>query len=225
MGRRCVPLRSRLNSRTWVDLSCETLTDPTLGTGIMRGSNMPFQAGTRLGPYELLSLIGAGGVGEVYRARDTRLDREVAIKVLPGDRLADEDRRRRFVQEAKAASALNHPHIVTIHEIESADGNALHRDGVRPRQEPGCPHSTPGDAPERGAAGRAAGRNRTDASERRGKGKTFDIEGVVESPAKDILGAPHVHAGPRTYTHLSPPTRSLNPAGANESLCGARSLA
>jgi Tol biopolymer transport system component len=59
-------------------------------------------------------------MGEVYRARDSRLDREVAIKVLPHDRLADESRRQRFVQEAKAASALNHPHIVTIHEIESA---------------------------------------------------------------------------------------------------------
>src|SRR4051794_40493260 len=85
--------------------------------------HMPLQTGTRLGPYEVLSLIGAGGMGEVYRARDPRLDREVAIKVLPADRLADEDRRRRFVQEAKAASALNHPHIITIYEIESADDN------------------------------------------------------------------------------------------------------
>ena len=84
---------------------------------------MPLQAGTRLGPYEVLSLIGAGGMGEVYRARDTRLGREVAIKVLPADRVADADRRRRFVQEAQAASALNHPHIITIYEIESADGN------------------------------------------------------------------------------------------------------
>ena len=84
---------------------------------------MALQAGTRLGPYEVLSLIGAGGMGEVYRARDTRLGREVAIKVLPADRVADADRRRRFVQEAQAASALNHPHIITIYEIESADGN------------------------------------------------------------------------------------------------------
>src|SRR3972149_3085930 len=61
-------------------------------------------------------------MGEVYRARDTRLGRDVAIKVLPADRLTDESRRRRFVQEARAASALNHPNIVTIHEIESADG-------------------------------------------------------------------------------------------------------
>src|SRR6188472_4018300 len=83
---------------------------------------MALAAGTALGPYEVVALIGAGGMGEVYRARDPRLNREVAIKVLPADRLADPDRRRRFVQEAQAASALNHPHIVTIYEIESADG-------------------------------------------------------------------------------------------------------
>ena len=61
-------------------------------------------------------------MGEVYRARDPRLGREVAIKVLPADRLTDGSRRRRFIQEARAASALNHPHIITIHEVESADG-------------------------------------------------------------------------------------------------------
>ena len=84
---------------------------------------MQLQPGARLGSYEVVSLIGAGGMGEVYRARDTRLGREVAIKVLPADRVSDADRRRRFVQEAQAASALNHPHIITIYEIESADGN------------------------------------------------------------------------------------------------------
>ncbi len=78
--------------------------------------------GTRLGPYEVLAPLGAGGMGEVYRARDSRLGREVAIKVLPADRMADDGRRRRFVQEARAASALNHPNIVTIYEIESAEG-------------------------------------------------------------------------------------------------------
>ena len=84
---------------------------------------MALQPGSTLGPYEVLALIGAGGMGEVYRARDRRLNREVAIKVLPADRVSDHDRRRRFVQEAHAASALNHPHIITIHEIESANGN------------------------------------------------------------------------------------------------------
>ena len=83
---------------------------------------MSLAAGSRLGPFEIVSPIGSGGMGEVYRARDTRLGREVAIKVLPADRLADQARRARFVQEARAASALNHPHIVTIYEIESAEG-------------------------------------------------------------------------------------------------------
>ena len=83
---------------------------------------MALRPGSTLGPYEILSLLGAGGMGEVYRARDPRLDREVAIKVLPADHVGDDDRRRRFFQEAKAASALNHPHIITIHEIESANG-------------------------------------------------------------------------------------------------------
>ena len=81
---------------------------------------MSVKPGTKLGAYEVLSLLGAGGMGEVYRGRDTRLGREVAIKVLPADRLTDEHRRRRFLQEAQSASALNHPHIVAIHEIESA---------------------------------------------------------------------------------------------------------
>jgi Tol biopolymer transport system component len=73
--------------------------------------------GTRLGGYEILSLIGKGGMGEVYRARDTRLHRTVALKVLPPEQMADPDRRRRFLQEARAASALNHPNIVTLHDI------------------------------------------------------------------------------------------------------------
>ncbi len=79
-------------------------------------------AGHRVGPYEILAPLGAGGMGEVYRALDTRLGREVAVKALPAERLADESRRRRFVQEARAASALNHPNIVAIHEIESSNG-------------------------------------------------------------------------------------------------------
>ena len=83
---------------------------------------MPLFAGQRLGSYEVLAPLGAGGMGEVYRARDTRLGRDVAIKVLPSDRLADETRRQRFVREARAASSLSHPHIVTIHEIETAGG-------------------------------------------------------------------------------------------------------
>src|SRR6516225_7917181 len=83
---------------------------------------MTLSAGTKLGPYEILAPIGAGGMGEVYRAKDPRLGREVAIKVLPASFSQDADRLKRFEQEARSASALNHPNIVTIHEIGSVDG-------------------------------------------------------------------------------------------------------
>ena len=69
-----------------------------------------------------MSSIGAGGMGEVYRAEDRRLGRSVAIKTLPADKLADEERKRRFLGEARAASALNHPNIVVLHDIAEADG-------------------------------------------------------------------------------------------------------
>ncbi|HYK88339.1 MAG TPA: protein kinase [Acidobacteriota bacterium] len=78
--------------------------------------------GKRLGPYEILSLIGRGGMGEVYRVRDTRLDRIEALKILPTEVAADTERIRRFVREAHAASALNHPNIATIYEIGESDG-------------------------------------------------------------------------------------------------------
>jgi TolB-like protein len=83
---------------------------------------MSLASGTMLGPYEILSPLGAGGMGEVYRARDTRLGREVAIKVLPASFSRDADRLRRFEQEARAASALNHPNILTIHDLGTQDG-------------------------------------------------------------------------------------------------------
>src|SRR5262245_47468480 len=73
--------------------------------------------GRRIGAYQIIDQIGRGGMGEVYLAQDSRLGRKVALKLLPTRFTQDEDRVRRFVQEAKAASALNHPHIVTIHEI------------------------------------------------------------------------------------------------------------
>jgi hypothetical protein len=79
-------------------------------------------SGTRLGPYEILSPLGAGGMGEVYRARDTRLSREVAIKVLPAELASDTVRLKRFEKEARSASSLNHPNIVTIYDIGSEGG-------------------------------------------------------------------------------------------------------
>src|SRR5512132_2033710 len=72
--------------------------------------------------YRILEKLGEGGMGVVYKARDTHLDRFVAIKVLPAEKVADPDRKRRFVQEAKAASALNHPNIVHIYDIAGVDG-------------------------------------------------------------------------------------------------------
>src|SRR3954470_8283242 len=78
---------------------------------------MPFEPGSRLGPYEIAARIGAGGMGEVYRARDTRLDRTVAIKILTGALAADPESRQRFEQEARAIAALNDPHICTIHDV------------------------------------------------------------------------------------------------------------
>jgi hypothetical protein len=84
---------------------------------------MPLTPGSRLGPYEVLAALGAGGMGEVYRARDAKLGRDIAIKVLPAETSADPGRRQRFEQEARSASALNHPNILTIYDIDSADGS------------------------------------------------------------------------------------------------------
>ena len=83
---------------------------------------MTLEPGTRLGPYRIVSQLGAGAMGEVYRAHDERLNRQVALKVLSAERVANADRRRRFLQEAQLASALQHPNIVTIFDIGSAEG-------------------------------------------------------------------------------------------------------
>ena len=94
---------------------------------------MPLKPGTTLGPYEILSPIGAGGMGEVYKARDTRLDRTVAIKVLPEHVASDPDLRQRFEREAKTISSLNHPHIAAI-----LVGGCIIESGERPTS---CKHS------------------------------------------------------------------------------------
>ncbi len=83
---------------------------------------MALTSGTKLGPYEILSPLGAGGMGEVYHARDTRLERSVAVKVLPASSASDSGLRQRLEREAKAVSALNHPHICTLHDVGSQDG-------------------------------------------------------------------------------------------------------
>jgi serine/threonine protein kinase len=93
------------------------------GAGVYT-SRVPLAPGTRLGPYEILAPIGAGGMGEVYRARDPRLDREIAIKVIPAELAREPERMRRFEAEARTASRLNHPNVVTIHDIGVEGGVA-----------------------------------------------------------------------------------------------------
>ena len=83
-------------------------------------ASAPLAPGVCLGPYEIETFVGAGGMGEVYRARDTRLGRMVAVKVLPQDAASDPDSRRRFESEARAASALNHPNICLLHDVGAA---------------------------------------------------------------------------------------------------------
>src|SRR5215471_13487210 len=83
---------------------------------------MPITSGTKLGPYEIESPLGAGGMGEVYCAHDLQLDREVAIKVLPAALSHDPDRLRRFEQEARAAAALNHPNILAVYQLGTYEG-------------------------------------------------------------------------------------------------------
>src|SRR6266478_5033206 len=87
-----------------------------------KSSSVALTSGTRLGPYEIVSPLGAGGMGEVYRARDTRLDRTVAIKVLPPYLSSDPVRRQRFEREARAISALQHPNICTLYDVGQQSG-------------------------------------------------------------------------------------------------------
>jgi serine/threonine protein kinase len=104
---------------------------------------MPLVPGTKLGPYEIGALLGTGGMGEVYRARDTRLERTVAIKILPEQLSNDPVRKQRFEREAKTISCLNHPHICVLHGVGSQDGISLPRDGVRRRGNAGKAQGTP----------------------------------------------------------------------------------
>src|SRR5882724_8286786 len=86
---------------------------------------MALETGMRLGPYEIQSALGAGGMGEVYRARDTRLDRTVAVKILPAALAADPEFRERFDREARAISQLTHPSICTLYDVGEHDGTSF----------------------------------------------------------------------------------------------------
>ena len=104
---------------------------------------MPPSAGTRLGPYEILSAIGAGGMGEVYRARDTKLGRDVALKVIPDTFALDPDRLARFQREAQVLASLNHPNIAGIYGLEDVEGSPGYwRRGARSRSTHGWPKPT-----------------------------------------------------------------------------------
>ena len=100
---------------------------------------MPLHPGTRLGPYEVTAQIGVGGIGEVYKATDTNLKREVAIKVLPASVAADAERLARFQREAEVLASLNHPNIAAIYDLEVAAADGA-RDGARRRPDAGRPH-------------------------------------------------------------------------------------
>ena len=112
---------------------------------------MTLVTGTKLGPYQILSPIGAGGMGEVYRARDERLKRDVAIKVLPASFSQDPDRLKRFEQEAQAAGALNHPNITAVYDFGEHDGapyivtELLEGETLRSRLGPGAHLAAQGD--------------------------------------------------------------------------------
>src|SRR5260221_2182144 len=111
---------------------------------LQSGAHMTLAPGTKLGPYEIVAAIGAGGMGEVYRARDTRLGRDVAIKVLPDSFAADADRLHRFNQEARVVATLSHPNILPIYDIGSENGTPylvtelLDGESLREKMKPGA---------------------------------------------------------------------------------------
>src|SRR5437867_1448608 len=92
---------------------------------------MPIEAGTRLGPHEIIAPLGAGGMGEVYRATDTKLKRQVAIKILPPALAADRDRLARFQREAEVLASLNHPHIAAVYGLEDAAAAVAGQTGIK----------------------------------------------------------------------------------------------
>ena len=108
-----------MSRRPKAPLKLSALQGTAQGMAEKRGESL---VGEQLGSYKIVSLLGVGGMGEVYRARDTRLDRTVALKILPAEVAADQERMRRFTREAKAASALNHPNMAHIYDIGECEG-------------------------------------------------------------------------------------------------------
>ena len=113
---------------------------------------MALEIGSRLGHYDVTALIGEGGMGEVYRARDTKLDRDVALKVLPEAFTQDPDRLARFEREAKVLASLNHPNIAAIYGLEEADGVSCARPGVGRGADVGGSHCQGADPTRRSPA-------------------------------------------------------------------------
>ena len=105
----------------WAERRAADASAPT-GLYSWRCRHMPLAPGARLGPYELTGPLASGGMGEVFRARDTRLEREVAVKVIAGESAAGDDRQQRFHREARAIAALSHPHICTVHDVGTESG-------------------------------------------------------------------------------------------------------
>ena len=166
---------------------------------------MALSAGARLGPYEILSALGAGGMGEVYKARDSRLDRTVAIKVLPAHVASDPDLRQRFDREARAVAALNHPHICTLHDIGNQDGvdflvmEYLEGETLAERLASGSGrHQAPG-------AGLQAPRKST-APRRSADDRDSDCERVGQGPSRG-----HHAPGSQTRQHFSDEERREAP--------------
>src|SRR6266566_2963253 len=114
------PSRSRLGRaqrESKPDPRVEPLPYCPAASAMMYSIVMPLKSGARLGPYEVVAPVGAGGMGEVYRARDTRLGRDVAVKVLPSHLSENAEARARFEREARVVSAFNHPHICVLHDL------------------------------------------------------------------------------------------------------------
>ena len=145
---------------------------------------MSLAPGDKLGPYEIRAPLGAGAMGEVYRAHDPRLGRDVALKVLPADFASDPTRLARFSQEARAASALNHPNIITIYEIGDTGDLAVHGDGA----------DRGADAPlddQRGAAHASDGAPDSDAA----RGRTLEGARGGNRPPRSEAGQRHGDEG------------------------------